>query len=72
MSVNPYTNLYYTTDSLVQKFKPSMSNTFDVWIGWSGGGSVNTDVNFMAYEAVLPGTSYELGTIYGDRQGITE
>lgn len=49
-----------------------MSNTFDVWIGWSGGGSVNTDVNFMAYEAVLPGTSYELGTIYGDRQGITE
>ena len=72
MSVNPYTNLYYTTDSLVKKFKPALTNTFDVWIGWSGGGSTNTDVNFMAYEAVLPGTSYELGTVYGDRQGRTE
>ena len=49
-----------------------MSNTFDVWIGWSGTGGTNSDVNFMAYEAVLPGTSYELGTVYGDRQGITE
>lgn len=31
-----------------------------------------TEVNILAYEAVLPGTSFELGQVFGDRQGITE
>lgn len=30
------------------------------------------EVNILAYEAVLPGTSFELGQVFGDRQGITE
>lgn len=30
------------------------------------------EVNILAYEAVLPGTSFELGQVFGDKQGITE
>lgn len=29
-------------------------------------------ISLLAYEAVLPGSSYELGQVFGDRQGITE
>ena len=56
----------------------SLSNTFDVSIRtpnlkFGPSGTVNWDsIHFMAYEAVLPGTSYELGQVYGDRQGRTE
>jgi hypothetical protein len=38
---------------------------------WPEGPSVE-DISFLAYEAVLPGTSFELGQVFGDRQGITE
>lgn len=30
------------------------------------------EIGILAYEAVLPGTSFELGQVFGDRQGITE
>ena len=78
MASNPYTRYHYNTDELVSRFKPSLSNTFDVSIrtpplAFGPSGYVSWDeLHFMAYEAVLPGTSYELGQVYGDRQGRTE
>jgi hypothetical protein len=78
MASNPYTRYHYNTSELVSRFKPSLSNTFDVSIrtpplAFGPSGTVNWDeIHFMAYEAVLPGTSYELGQVYGDRQGRTE
>lgn len=30
------------------------------------------EIGILAYEAVLPGTSLELGQVFGDRQGVTE
>lgn len=67
-----HTKLYYPTRDLVNKFKPSLSNTFDVFVSKSFGSVSNGDINFLAYEAVLPGTSYEMGQVYGDRMGRTE
>ncbi len=72
MAASPYTNLYFSTDALVKKFKPSLSNTFDVYVAQNFGRVLNSSINFLAYEAVLPGTSYELGQVYGDRMGRTE
>ena len=66
------TELYFSTDELVSRFKPALTNYFSVFISGSFGGTSNSDINFMAYEAVLPGTSYELGQVYGDRMGRTE
>ena len=70
-----YKKLYYSTDTLVSRFKPSFSNYFDVYINATYDG-INTDdnnlINFLAYEAVLPGTSFETAQVFGDRQGITE
>jgi hypothetical protein len=67
--VSPYKNLWFSTDELLSKFKPSLSNVFDVYIRGSFGSVLNEDINFLAYEAVLPGSSYEIGEVYGDRQG---
>jgi len=68
----PYKNLYYTTDELISRFKPSLSNYFDVYINSSFGGVSNDDINFLAYEAVIPGTSLETTQVFGDRQGLTQ
>ena len=74
-----YKKLYYSTDTIINKFKPSLSNYFDVFVNKTvnvNGKSLNTDennlINFLAYEAVLPGTSYETTEVFGDRQGITQ
>jgi hypothetical protein len=74
-----YKKLYYSTDTIINKFKPSLSNYFDVFVKKTvnvNGKSLNTDennlINFLAYEAVLPGTSYETTEVFGDRQGITQ
>jgi len=77
MSVNPYTRYHYSTSELISKFKPALTNQFSVFarpprLNLNGPNIDSEVVNFMAYEAVLPGTSYELGTVYGDRQGRTE
>lgn len=71
----PYTKLHYSTDAIISRFKPSLSNYFNVHIGATYDGYNTTEensVDFLAYEAVLPGTSYEITQVFGDRQGITE
>lgn len=69
----PYANLYYSTDDIKSLFKPSLSNYFDVHISKDFGNKVvNSDINFLAYEAVLPGSSFETTQVFGDRQGITQ
>jgi len=68
----PYKNLYYKTDELIARFKPSLSNYFNVYINSSFGGVSNDDINFLAYEAVIPGTSLETTQVFGDRQGLTQ
>ena len=67
-----YKDLYYSTDDILSKFKPSLSSYFNVFIPGKSGKAENEDINFLAYEAVLPGTSYQTTEVYGDRQGITE
>ena len=68
--------LYYSTDELISRFKPSLSNYFDIFINASFNDKKvtidNSEINFLAYEAVLPGTSYETTQVFGDRQGLTE
>jgi hypothetical protein len=65
--------LYINTEELTEKFNPSLTNYFSVYIPNSTfGGVTNDEINIFAYEAVLPGTSLEFGQIFGDRQGITE
>ena len=68
----PARRLFYSTDELLRKFKPSLTSTFDVFIDANFGAADNDIVNFSAYEAVIPGSSFELGQVFGDRQGITE
>jgi len=80
MVSRPFTKYHYSTDNLLSRFKPALTNTFDVFVNSAGlqlqWGSVPPfgydTISFMAYEAVLPGTSYELGSVYGQRQGRTE
>lgn len=67
-----YKQLYFKTEELYKRFKPSLTTYFDVFINGSFGKASNQEINFLAYEAVLPGTSYETGQVFGDRQGITE
>lgn len=64
--------LFYSTEELIKKFKPSLTSTFDVFIRKEFSGVNNEVINFSAYEAVIPGSSFELGQVFGDRQGVTE
>lgn len=64
--------LHIDTTKLLKRMSPSLTSFFSVHINGSYGGVSSSDVNFLAYEAVLPGTSFELGQVFGDRQGITE
>ena len=68
----PYTNLYQTTNSIISKFKPSLSAYFAVHINGNFGGVRSDDIDFLAHDAVLPGTTFQTTDVYGDRQGITE
>lgn len=73
MAVNNYKKLWFSTDELISKFKPSLSNYFDVYIPGGNWSNISSEaINFLAYEAVLPGNSYELAQVYGDRQGRIE
>jgi hypothetical protein len=72
MSVNNYKNLWFSTEELITNFNPALSNVFDVYIPTSYGSIGSADINFLAYDAVLPGTSLELAQVYGDRQGRIE
>lgn len=64
--------LFYSTEELIKKFKPSLTSTFDVFIRKEFSDVNNEVINFSAYEAVIPGSSFELGQVFGDKQGITE
>lgn len=64
--------LFYSTRDLITQFKPSLTSYFDVYVRGSSIHSGADAINFMAYEAVIPGSSFELGQVFGDRQGITE
>lgn len=72
MAATSYQYLYYPTDDIVSRFKPSLSAYFDVFINTGFGIVSNADINFLAHEAVLPGTSYQTTDVFGDRQGVTE
>jgi hypothetical protein len=72
MAVTNFKQLYYKTDDIISKFKPSLTSYFDVFVNGSFGKASNQNINFLAYEAVLPGTSFETGELFGARQGITE
>lgn len=55
---------YYNTEDILSKFKPSLSNYFAV--------SIEESIDFYAYEAVIPGSSYETTQVFGDIQGLTQ
>ncbi len=65
--------LHVDNYELMTRLKPSLTSFFSVYVSSSTFGNVSSgDINILAYEAVLPGTSFELGQVFGDRQGITE
>lgn len=68
----PVNQLHIDTIELMTRMSPSLTSFFSVYIDEEYGGVNSSEVNFLAYEAVLPGTSFELGQVFGDRQGITE
>ena len=73
MAEVPFNQLYINTEDLTKQFNPSLTNYFSVYIpNLNFDGVTNDDISIFAYEAVLPGTSLEVGQIFGDRQGITE
>jgi hypothetical protein len=68
-----YTKYYYSTEKIKSLFKPSLSNYFDVYIDKQNFGNAKSDnIHFLAYDAVLPGTSFETAQVFGNRQGITQ
>jgi hypothetical protein len=74
--VNQALDLIPTETVISNLLELSLSSLYSVEIKgakdiWPEGPSVE-DISFLAYEAVLPGTSFELGQVFGDRQGITE
>jgi hypothetical protein len=68
----PQSEFHIDTLDLIKRLKPSLTSFFSVYINKSINGISGADVNFLAYEAVLPGTSFELGQVFGDMQGFTE
>lgn len=72
VSTNNFKKLWYSTEQLIKFFNPALSNYFDVHIPTSYGVVGSAGINFLAYDAVLPGTSLELAQVYGDRQGRIE
>jgi hypothetical protein len=69
----PNNQLHIDNYELMSKINPSLTSFFSVYILDAVFGEVKSDdINLYAYEAVLPGTSFELGQVFGDRQGITE
>ncbi len=68
----PQSEFHINTLDLLTRIKPSLTSFFSVYINKSINEISSEDVNFLAYEAVLPGTSFELGQVFGDMQGFTE
>lgn len=72
MAIDWTQNYYADTQTLISKIKPSLTSYFSVYVLDNNSPVLAQEVSFLAYEAVLPGTSFELGQVYGDRQGMTE
>lgn len=68
----PQNEFHINTLDLIKRLKPSLTSFFSVYINKAINEISSADVNFLAYEAVLPGTSFELGQVFGDMQGFTE
>lgn len=66
--------LFISTEEVTRRLKPALTTYFSVYIPETKeyGGVSSKDINIFAYEAVLPGTSFEIAQNFGDRQGITE
>lgn len=74
--VNQALDIIPTETVISELLQLSLSSLYSVEIKgakdiWPEGPSIE-DISFLAYEAVLPGVSFELGQVFGDRQGITE
>jgi hypothetical protein len=80
MAIQAGSELHIPTVELISRLNPSLTSFFAIYIndrylrakGNLFGKAETEDVNFLAYEAVLPGTSFELGQVFGDMQGFTE
>lgn len=72
MAIDWTQNYYADTQTLISKIKPSLTSYFSVYVLDNNSPVLAQEVSFLAYEAVLPGTSFESGQVYGDRQGMTE
>jgi len=59
-----------TTDELIKDVLSGLSLTSTFAINIKGPDANN--ISFLAYEATLPGSSFQTGEVFGDRQGITE
>lgn len=66
LEIQPTQTIYRTLLDL------SLSSLFSVEIKNKGFAGYNQNIALLAYEAVLPGTSFNLNQVVGDRQGITE
>jgi hypothetical protein len=53
--------------SLTSLYSVEIKNPGKIWTDVTA-----EEIGILAYEAVLPGTSFELGQVFGDRQGVTE
>ena len=51
---------------------PSLTSFFSVFIVDKSSPQLANRISLLAYEAVLPGSSFQLGSVFGDRQGVTE
>lgn len=75
--VNQALDLISTEKVVSELLELSLSSLYSVEIKdaqqiWPDGNITVEDISFLAYEAVLPGVSFELGQVFGDRQGVTE
>ena len=61
-----------TTDELISEVFNGLSLTSTFAINIKDSSSLSNQISFLAYEATLPGTSFQTADIFGDRQGITE
>lgn len=71
--VNERLDIRPTEELITNLLELSLSSLFSVEIkDYSANEFTQAYISLLAYEAVLPGTSFQTGQIFGDRQGISE
>lgn len=70
--VEKYLNLSLTSTFAVDLKVGPLIEKMNKKMGTSYEKSFAEIISFLAYEAVIPGSSVETGQIFGDRQGVTE